>query len=204
MSPENIYFLTSLPLTRSSFDKDPVESDFIRHFKVGKGDENPGNLWNQYENEIVAPYKNLKKYFSKTGIQFMEDITLNRFAEVLVLKQQKLIIYLSHCAGGGTLSEAIEFSDGLVHFEKLVAVTPEDYDKILDFSVCNPVKFADMAQTRRPQMVVRYTAKPISIIYWILFYTEMLAEMITNNGNYFSAYKTALYKMLNIKNEKTR
>src|ERR1700681_548517 len=120
MSPENIYFLISLPLTRSSFEKDPVESDFIRHFKAGKQDENPGKLWNLYENEIITPYKGLKLQFSQIGVQFMEDITLKKFAEVLILKQQKLIIYLSHCAGGGTLSEAIEFSDSLVPFEKLV------------------------------------------------------------------------------------
>jgi hypothetical protein len=198
MLPADIFILNALPLTKAEYEDPSSVNDFIPHFKKEKLKDGETADWPSYEREIVNPYKKFKQFISSYGVHFFENVTLNDFSKV-VLQKHELIILMSHCKNGGTEEEAIEFNNGLKGSCDVLDIIPLKYDKILDLGICNPSYFSSLVQARRPAMVLRYAAVEISIIYWSIFYSELLIEIVENKRDYFDAYKEALYNMLDFK-----
>lgn len=185
--PEQCCFLFCLPLSNVEFqlDKQNSQKHFVReHLPINKPVENRDNkLWEVYQQEVVKPYKDFEKQFSKLGFHFIDSVTFDMFKNQL--DKYKVMIIFSHCKTG--TEEAIEFFDRLVETNEFVSAFPEDYNKVVDLSVCNPKVTANRLKMEREKMLVKSSiGKSISFIYWLYFYSVAFDVIYKNKVSSYS------------------
>lgn len=183
-------FCNALPWRRESFDAEArtPEKDFVRHFIGHRQQQGLPYDWKGYCKALVEPYNTLKNAFSRRGFTFLEECTAGTLKERMERPQYEVIIFFSHCINNGSPQEAVEFADGMVPSETIVAMMPESIVRVYDFSVCRPGWLAGRANILRPKNIFGTSENYIPLSVWLVIYFETFRNMVLKDLDYVHAF----------------
>ncbi len=189
-------FMFCLPITQEQFRLDELNHSkhFVReHLPQNKPKEfEQGGLWAVYEREVVNPYLKLKTQFSRYGFSFVDSTSFQRFSETIKLFSVNILF--SHCNTKN--NDCIEFFDKMVIQKEFVESIPENFDKVIDLSVCNPQLLARQLKEQRRLAIVKSSNKSISLMHWLYFYGIVFEIILNEEIEFYSnAIELAITKI---------
>lgn len=199
IKPSDCNFMFCFPITQEDFQKDKtnLKKDFIRNLKKGKS-------WKHYEEEISVPYLMFKKEFSRHGFVIHDYTTFDDFAKHI--NDYKINIVFSHCdtpilkneSGGfyDLKNQKVEFFDRLVGAQDFLDVVSDDYDNIIDLSVCKPIHIAQTLKLQRKNCIVKSSNKKLGISMWLYIYSRIFeAIRLGDAEDYSDVIETVILKI---------
>jgi hypothetical protein len=124
---------------------------------------------------------------SSIGLRGTESATFAQF-RVAIDDRPPIVALLGHCRNG----QEIEFADGFASLSDVVLAIPEDFDGVLDISVCRPHDFVKLAKKRAPNAVIRTARTELDGREWLFFYIKMFV-----NIGRLGSYGVALLQTIN-------
>lgn len=197
--PNRCVLAFGIPTYRKAFlqSLNNKNADYVNRYKKS---------WPTYSSKIVKPITALTPDIKKTGLTIIPDPTVEDFKKTdltlevfkFLFTKYDVIILFSHWK-----DDKIEFHEGLVPIEKIVDVIPDDYNNIIDFSVCHPEPLIRLINEKKPNCRSRYSKNKVEEPeYWLYFYSELFQKLFKEDWYYFDAFRATIYEQLNETNEK--
>ena len=184
IKPEDCTFAIGIPTTKESF------SDAIKRADKGyAGMFN--NVWKRYEAEITREIRNIKPILENMNVQFIEDLTLNKFKNFFDDNERKVIILFSHWE-----KNKVEFADGFAGIDRIIDQIPEEAQQIIDLCVCNPVNLRLALKQKRPACTVRFINKQATPYLWLKFYKMLFRHLERESLTYTKAIEEVAIQLL--------
>jgi hypothetical protein len=152
-----------LPLSQDKFAALRGASEYCGRFVT----------WSQYQKALeVTRRREQLELLSSLGLRGCEPATFDKFRQT-INDGPAVLAVLGHCRD----SAEIEFADGFKSLQEVVAVIPRDFGGVLDVSVCNPLRFVEMAKKRAEHAVIRTAETPLDGRQWLLFYATLFINI---------------------------
>jgi hypothetical protein len=178
-----------IPTTRSSFTKSlkNPNSDYINRYNCS---------WNYYKEVIVNPLNDVRPVFDKVGLTIVHNLTLEKFEQLF--NEFEVIILFSHWK-----ENKIEFEEGLIEIEKVVDIIPNNFEGVLDLSVCHPTKLGQLIKEQKENCFAKYiNIKVNPPVLWFNFYSVLFQYLNYEKKYYLDALEDVIGEFLKSTYEK--
>lgn len=178
-----------LPLTETDFVKgsNNPDKDFVFSFTH---DQDSEGTWDNYEQQVAAPFTTFSDYFSLAGLMVHSNGTYVDFVTLVNSKISDVIILLTHCrSGGNSKEESIEFYDRMVSSDEILKTRLENYPLILDISVCNPMHLKIKMPKCHPGYACFCSEEEKDLTVWLYLYGLIFQEMHNKKIGFMKAYE---------------
>jgi len=170
--------LSCLPLSQDKFVSLRRTSEYCSRF-IG---------WSQYQLMLNIDRRLTQlERLSSGGLRGTEAATFADF-RAAIQDRPPICALLGHCRN----QDEIEFADGFKSLTEVVAAIPEDFDGVLDLSVCRPRDFVRLAKKRASSAVFRTAWTELDGGEWLFFYVTMFV-----NIGRMGCYGVALLQTMN-------
>jgi hypothetical protein len=145
--------------------------------------------WSEYKKTLLAPFRSLYlpiREMYALQIQYMPDVK----GLTKCLSRHRNIVLFTHC---DRVTRRVELREGMVGYDELLKCIPQDFDGIVDLSVCKPVGLPEMIKSRAPRTVVRATTEKLDAVGWLHFYAHLFLTL----GERKCSYSEALLETTN-------
>ena len=188
MKPHNCVLAFGIPTTEQDFHQDKLHpnKDFVKNCCGG---------WHKYYYEIVSNIEAIEPQLQAVGANIVHKLTLKDFGSLFREKQFDVVILFAHWKKeGGSEAEFIEFFDGLSNVFDVAKQIPQDFNGILDLSVCNPEKLA--LALRNQKVLIRYIPKKTTPYIWLYFYLVLFNLLNERDLTYLNALEMVITEVL--------
>jgi hypothetical protein len=158
------------------------ETQFTYALAVGEYAHEYHDGWHSYVRLILNPFETYIAPFEKVGLTIPKAVTSRRFAKLL--RGTRGAVLFTHCNYAKGL---LEFADGMVAYEDVVASVPANFTGIVDVSACKPVGFDRLLKGRAHECVAKITKARLKPVEWLKFYSYMFSEFATGPKSYAEA-----------------
>jgi hypothetical protein len=158
------------------------EKQFVNALAVGEYAHEYLDGWDSYERLILKPFETYISPLEKIGLTIPKGVTSRGFAKMLT--GTRGIVLFTHCNYTRGL---LEFADGMVPYNDVIASVSGDFSGIVDASACNPVGFDRVLHRRAHNCVVKITVARLKPVMWLKFYSFMFSEFVIGPKSYAEA-----------------
>ena len=173
LNPRRCAFLCGLPRTRVDFRKALIVGEYCRSISGG---------WGDYERWVVHGIEKLASLEETYGLIVIPYISADRFAGFLD-GGLDLVVLFTHSRPDGFL----EFSEGMVHRDRLIKALPRESTFIWDLLACRNDGFSEAVHERAPNMVVVSADRTLTPNSWLEYYAVMFAMIARFAASYSQA-----------------
>ena len=182
MRPSDCALLVAVPLQRSEFLADlAAGTDFLAQFVAAQRSRDIDILWATYDASAGVAAASAERA-RRHGVTVVQRAGLADFARALNAFQ--VVTLVAHWRAGGL---AIEFADGLAPIERVVAAVPQDFDGVLDLTICNAGLLAQEIRRRCPRGQIIDNSFPATLDMGLEFYNATMDLMQRRHMRYQDA-----------------
>jgi hypothetical protein len=195
IKPSDCVLAFGIPTCKEEFEKaknDSLERDLVKNID-----------WDRYEESFVRYLKKIEPQFLKLGVRVIHRLTLQDYGKLFRDSSNKVIILFSHWK---KTADTVEFFNGMATIDEITGVVPEDFDGIIDLTVCHPRGLAIKLRERlTDKSLIKFVNKRNAAHLWLYFYwavfTFLNDSIDPGTGNPGATYLEALEKSVEEFNE---
>ncbi|GGG30110.1 hypothetical protein GCM10011344_33780 [Dokdonia pacifica] len=184
VKPNQCVLAFGIPTDKESFFSDlkNPNKDFAKNFYT----------WSKYNREVVSELNAILPKLSRSGIVIKQNLTLDEFKPLF--DKYEVVILFSHWKKE---KSKIEFYDGLVDYNHIASLIPDDYSGVIDLSVCSQTELALLIRkTKSKDLICIYNQKEAIPFVWLNFYAELFKHLKEMNTTYLNAFNIITSKFI--------
>lgn len=178
IQPSDCAMAVAVPTSRDSYLEHiaaPRHRDFVPRICP---------VWAKYQRELVEPFAEVLPRIQGAGVKVVVRATLKDWA-ALLSDGFAVVVLIAHYN-----SWAVEFYEGMVDIDQVVAAVPQGYEGVLDLCVCHSERLVTSLKLGR-NCLVRFSSASATPSVWAYFYSVLFEVMTAQRCDYLSAVEKA-------------
>jgi hypothetical protein len=192
MRPADCALVVTVPLARAEFMADIHSgTDFLDQFRARQRTRLLEVLWTVSEANVATAATIIARA-RRRGVTVCERSGLADFARCL--EQYAVVTLVAHWRSARFRNNefedpGVEFADGVVGVERIVAAIPAGFSGVLDLSVCNSTLLAEQVRRHRHFGLVIANPFPVPLDIWMDLYDAAM-RLVQHEG---ASYQDAVF-----------